>query len=83
MTANITLDELFSDRERFKKDVVERIDEVIDDFGLVCYNANISELVRLFNAFYLFILTIIVNARLIWTTKIDISRSKSNVRCSM
>ena len=44
LTANISLADLFADRERFKTEVVDRIDTVISDFGLRTYNANISEL---------------------------------------
>jgi flotillin len=47
LTANIDLGILFSDRDTFKNDVVTRINEVMDPFGLTVYNANIAELADL------------------------------------
>lgn len=44
LTANIDLNDLFSNRDTFKEKVVNRINEIIDDFGLKVYNANIAEL---------------------------------------
>jgi len=44
LTANMDLDDLFSDRETFKHEVVVKINNVIGDLGLTVYNANIAEL---------------------------------------
>lgn len=47
LTANLDLNVLFSDREKFKNEVVVRINDVLGPFGLVVYNANIAELADL------------------------------------
>lgn len=47
LTANLELNKLFSDRDEFKNQVVTKINEVIDPFGLIIYNANIAELTDL------------------------------------
>jgi len=47
LTASMDLEELFSGREKFKNDVVEKIRAVLSPFGLNIYNSNISELVDL------------------------------------
>ena len=45
LTANMELDKLFSDRNKFKDSVTEKIGEVLgDDFGLEVCNSNIAEL---------------------------------------
>ena len=47
LTGNMTLNEIFSDREVFRDRVQENINKIIDPFGLTIYNANISELADL------------------------------------
>ena len=47
LTANLELNDLFNDRDSFKKKVVFKINEVISPFGLQVYNANIAELTDL------------------------------------
>ena len=44
LTANLDLNLLFSERDNFKNKVVEKINSVVDPFGLTIYNANIAEL---------------------------------------
>lgn len=44
MTANMDLNELFSDRNQFKSTVVEKINQTVEPFGIAVYNANIAEL---------------------------------------
>jgi flotillin len=44
LTANLSLDELFSDREGFRNTVESKINTVISDLGLKVYNANVAEL---------------------------------------
>lgn len=44
LTANIDLNDLFSNRDSFKQNVVDRINSIIGDFGLIVYNSNIAEL---------------------------------------
>jgi flotillin len=40
----IKLDDLFNNRETFKKELVDNVDEELKQFGLKVYNANIEEL---------------------------------------
>ena len=47
LTANLDLNNLFSDRDQFKHEVVEKINSVVEPFGLIVYNANIAELTDL------------------------------------
>lgn len=47
LTANMELDELFHDRESFKKTVTSSVNQILDDLGLTIYNANIAELADL------------------------------------
>ena len=44
LTANLDLNKLFSEREQFKDEVVDKISKVLAPFGLKVYNANIAEL---------------------------------------
>ncbi len=44
LTAGLSLDELFSNREQFRSNVEEKINKIIDDMGLRVYNANVAEL---------------------------------------
>ncbi len=44
LTADLSLDELFSNREQFRGNVQEKINKIIDDMGLRVYNANVAEL---------------------------------------
>lgn len=44
LTANMTVEELFSSKDRFKDMVVDRVQEDLQQFGLKVYNANIQEL---------------------------------------
>jgi flotillin len=44
LTANLSLDELFSNREQFRNNVEEKINNIINDMGLRVYNANVAEL---------------------------------------
>jgi len=43
-TANLTLDEIFRDREKFKGEVANKIATLLEPFGLQVYNSNIAEL---------------------------------------
>ena len=47
LTAQMDLNDLFSDREKFKIEVVAKINDVINPLGLQIYNANIAELADL------------------------------------
>jgi len=47
LTANLDLNKLFSDRDQFKVLVVDKINAVVEPFGLLVYNANIAELTDL------------------------------------
>jgi flotillin len=47
LTANLDLNQLFSDRDKFKNAVVDKINTVVEPFGLIVYNANIAELTDL------------------------------------
>ena len=47
LTAQMDLNDLFSDREKFKIEVVDKINDVIHPLGLQIYNANIAELADL------------------------------------
>ena len=47
LTAQMDLNDLFSDREKFKIEVVAKINDVIHPLGLQIYNANIAELADL------------------------------------
>ena len=40
----VSLDDLFSNREEFKENIIKNIDSELAQFGLVVYNANIEEL---------------------------------------
>ncbi len=44
LTASLTVEELFSDRERFKSTVTDKIQLVLNQFGLKISNANIEEI---------------------------------------
>lgn len=44
LTANMTLDDLFSNREHFRNEIEEKINKIIGELGLKAYNANIAEL---------------------------------------
>ena len=44
LTANMKLDDLFSNREGFKVDIEKKINEIVDVLGLKVYNANVAEL---------------------------------------
>jgi flotillin len=44
LTANLSLDDLFSGREEFRGNVEAKINKVIGDLGLKVYNANVAEL---------------------------------------
>lgn len=43
-TANLSLDEIFKDREKFKGEVANKIAVLLEPFGLHIYNTNIAEL---------------------------------------
>jgi flotillin len=47
LTANLELDQLFQDREKFRDLVVNKVQEVINPLGIHIYNCNISELADL------------------------------------
>jgi flotillin len=47
LTANLELDQLFQDREKFRDLVVNKVQEVINPLGVHIYNCNISELADL------------------------------------
>jgi flotillin len=47
LTANLELDQLFQDREKFRDLVVNKVQEVINPLGVYVYNANISDLADL------------------------------------
>jgi len=44
LTANMKLDDLFSNREGFKVDIEKKINDIVDVLGLKVYNANVAEL---------------------------------------
>lgn len=44
LAANMTSDELFEGREKFKTEVTQHIQKVLDPFGLKVYNSNQSDL---------------------------------------
>lgn len=49
LTAGLSLDELFSNREEFKNSIEDKINKTIADLGLKVYNANVAELSDLDN----------------------------------
>lgn len=51
VAANMTLEEIFSDRKHFQSKVFEYIQEALEKFGLTLYNANIKELKDSMNYF--------------------------------
>jgi flotillin len=44
LTAALELDELYSDRDSFRRQVVSKCDEVIEPLGVSIFNANVAEL---------------------------------------
>jgi flotillin len=44
LTANMTIEEMFSSKETFRNEVVEKIAKDLEAFGLKIYNANIKEM---------------------------------------
>lgn len=44
IVSNMTMEELFSNRRRFKAQVIEYVQHELDQFGLRVYNANVKEL---------------------------------------
>ena len=44
MSANLAIEEIFTGRTEFKKDIVENVQKQLDQYGLEIYNANIEEL---------------------------------------
>ena len=45
MAANLSIEEIFSDRIKFKSDIKASVQHDFDQFGLFIFNANIKELV--------------------------------------
>lgn len=52
LAATMTIKELFSNRDKFKGDIIKKIDEELHQFGLKVYNANIRELQDTDNSTY-------------------------------
>lgn len=44
LTAAMTIQELFHDREKFKIEVHDRVEKALMEFGICCYNSNIAEM---------------------------------------
>lgn len=44
LTANMTIEEMFSSKEIFRNQVVDKISKDLEEFGLKIYNANIKEM---------------------------------------
>lgn len=44
LTANMTIEEMFSSKEIFRNEVVNKISKDLEEFGLKIYNANIKEM---------------------------------------
>ena len=44
IVSNMTMDELFAEREMFREKVIKNIQSELDQFGLKIYNANVKEL---------------------------------------
>lgn len=43
-SASMTIDQIFNDRKAFKDILIKNVQEELDQFGLIIYNANIKEL---------------------------------------
>jgi len=43
-SASMTIDQIFNDRKSFKEILIKNVQEELDQFGLIIYNANIKEL---------------------------------------
>ncbi len=44
LSANLSIEDIFTGRSEFKKDIVESVQKQLDQYGLEIYNANIEEL---------------------------------------
>lgn len=44
LTANLEMEKIFSDREAFNTQIIEKLSEQLEKFGMTVYNANIKEL---------------------------------------
>jgi len=44
VAAKLSIEDIFSDRDKFKKEIVENVQTQLNDFGLQIHNANIKEL---------------------------------------
>lgn len=44
LSSKMTLEEIFNNREVFKKTIIKGVQEELDQFGLIIYNANIKEM---------------------------------------
>jgi flotillin len=76
VAANMAIEEIFNDRKHFQGKVTEYIQESLNKFGCVLYNANVEELVD--NVGYFTTLGQKAQEAAISTAKVAIAESKAN-----
>ena len=44
LAASMNIEEIFNGRDKFKATIIDKVQDELDQFGLVIYNANVKEL---------------------------------------
>lgn len=77
LAAQMTIDQLFKDRIKFKETITEKIDEELKQFGLRIYNANVKELADAEDSQYFSEKKKKILAEALNTAKIDVATAET------
>jgi len=78
LAATMTIEELFSSRDKFKSEIIKNIQGELDQFGLVIFNANIKELQDAEGSEYFQYMRQKTRSEAESKAKIDISEARKN-----
>jgi len=78
LAAQMTIDEIFSDRATFKSKIIKNVQEELDQFGLLIFNANIKELQDTPGSEYFTFLRQKTKSEAEGNARIDTSEAKKN-----